>query len=201
MLETIETGHGEKHRCQCRFCKAGRALDTIQERNGGVEDEQMADIRATLNALYEENFERQFALDTIATELGLGSVIGVTSRQVMEQIEKLKDQMAALEEAEAEAIGMLTALRLVPFEYCMISGEHDPTHSARHFCLYQLKGYALKVLFLLHGVDGRNPTNEQLNRVPRIAGEHAAAWLNYPGDDTPQRIADWIERGAQVSAP
>lgn len=196
MAATDDNKTGGK--CQCRICKTYHALDEIDGRGLGV-DEQVALIRSALDEHHEESFGWQMTIDAIAERLGIEGAKGTTESRVIEQIDGLKDQMADLEDKLAEAVGLLTALRLVPFEYCMISGEHDPTHSPRRVCIYQYQDYARKVLFLLHGVDFRNPTNTQLNRVPRIAGRQGEAWLDYPEEEPRRSILEWIEHGVQVS--
>ena len=88
----------------------------------------------------------------------------------------------------------LAALRAVPLEYCLITGDHDPTHSPRYFCNFQLRDYALKVMALLYGVDAEKPTKEQLNRVPRAAGKHATSWMKL-SPKTAEEVAEWLEVG------
>lgn len=93
----------------------------------------------------------------------------------------------------------MAALRAVPLEFCLITGDHDPTHSPRYFCNFQLRDYALKIAALLYGVDAENPTKEQLNRVPRAAGKHATGWMKL-SPKTAAEVAEWLEVGVGLPA-
>lgn len=100
----------------------------------------------------------------------------------------------------AKLDAQLAALRAVPFEYCTKMGGHDPKHATRYYCSHQLERYALKILALLYGVDADKPTTEQLNRVPRAAGDSVQAWPK-TAPRAAREVAKWIETGVQTPAP
>lgn len=105
----------EKHECSCPFCQANRALDEILARAQDA-DTPVEAVRQTLDGMYSELFDDQFELDRIASRLGIQDAIGVTSDQVLGQIEALKKRLTA---AELE----VAALRATPLEHLVEVGK------------------------------------------------------------------------------
>ena len=75
--------------CDCRFCRPSHALRRVAAllQDNPAASDDIAAIRAALDAWYEESFEAQYDLDVIATMLSVpGGNIGVRRTQIVEHI-------------------------------------------------------------------------------------------------------------------